>query len=31
MYWAPTEADSEAGVPIDPAKVTSVDLIESGQ
>ena len=31
MYWTPTDSDSEAGAPIDPAKVTSVDLIETGQ
>jgi hypothetical protein len=31
MYWAPTDSDAKAGVPIDPAKVTSVDLIETGQ
>ena len=29
MYWAPTDSDPKAGVPIDPAKVTSVDLIET--
>jgi hypothetical protein len=27
MYWAP--ADSEAAATIDPAKVTSVDLVET--
>jgi hypothetical protein len=31
MYWATTDADPQAGVPIDPSKVTSVDLIETGQ
>jgi hypothetical protein len=29
MSWSPTGSDAE--VAIDPAKVTSVDLIESGQ
>jgi len=31
MYWAPADSDPEAGAAIDPAKVTSVDLIETGQ
>jgi hypothetical protein len=31
MSWSPAGAGPEAAVPIDPAKVTSVDLIESGQ
>jgi hypothetical protein len=31
MYWAPADSNPGAGAPIDPAKVTSVDLIETGQ
>jgi hypothetical protein len=31
MNWAPPDSDPEAEAPIDPAKVTSVDLIETGQ
>lgn len=31
MSWAPTDSDPAAGTPIDPATVTSVDLIEAGQ
>jgi hypothetical protein len=30
MYWAPTDSDTDARVPIDPVKVTAVDLIETG-
>ena len=29
MYWSPAGTSAEAGVPIDPAKVTSVDLVEA--
>jgi hypothetical protein len=31
MYWAPANADAEAGQPIDPVRVTSVDLTEIEQ
>jgi len=31
MYWTRTDSDLEAGVPIDPAKVTRVDLIKTWQ
>ena len=31
MTWAPANADPEAGAQIDPARVTSVDLIASGR
>jgi hypothetical protein len=31
MYWAPVDSDPGVGAPIDPAKVTSVDLIETGR
>lgn len=31
MSWAPADSDPEAGTPINPATVTSVDLIETGQ
>jgi len=31
MSWAPADSDPEAGASINPATVTSVDLIETGQ
>ena len=31
MYWGATDSDPQTGVPINPAKVISVDLIETEQ
>ena len=31
MYWSPSNSDAETGVPIDPVKVTSIDLVETEQ
>jgi hypothetical protein len=31
MYWSATGADPDKGVPIDPLRVTSVDLVDDGK